>query len=45
MSRYPGSTIEPTGKVQSWAEYRQALNAACATPGVRFVRNLLRVAS
>ena len=41
----PGSTIEPTRKVQSWAEYRQTSNATWARPGVRVVRNLLRVAS
>jgi osmotically-inducible protein OsmY len=37
------STVELTGRVQSWAEYRQASNAAWATPGVTVVRNHIRV--
>jgi osmotically-inducible protein OsmY len=40
-----GTTIELTGTVQSWAEYRQASHAAWATPGVTHVRNTIRVIS
>jgi osmotically-inducible protein OsmY len=40
-----GSTIELTGTVQSWAEFRQASHAAWATPGVTHVRNRISVIS
>ncbi len=40
-----GTTIELTGTVQSWAEYRQASHSAWATPGVTHVRNQIRVIS
>ena len=40
-----GSTVELTGTVQSWAEYRQASHAAWATPGVTHVRNHISVIS
>jgi osmotically-inducible protein OsmY len=38
-----GSTIELTGHVSSWTEYRQADDAAYSTPGVTNVRNLLHI--
>jgi osmotically-inducible protein OsmY len=38
-----GSTIELSGHVSSWAEYRQADDVAYSTPGVTHVRNLLHI--
>jgi osmotically-inducible protein OsmY len=38
-----GSTIELSGHVSSWAEYREADDAAYSTPGVTHVRNLLHI--
>lgn len=38
-----GSDVKLTGSVSSWAEHRQAANAAWATPGVTHVANGLRV--
>lgn len=38
-----GSEIDLTGKVSSWAEFRQAGYAAWSTPGVTNVKNRLTV--
>ena len=43
--RASGTTVELTGTVQSWAEYRQAAHAAWAAPGITSVRNMIRVIS
>lgn len=40
-----GTEIEMTGTVTSWAEFRQAADAAWATPGITHVENLLSVVS
>ncbi|UZJ26014.1 BON domain-containing protein [Rhodococcus antarcticus] len=38
-----GTTIELTGHVSSWTEYRQTDDAAYSTPGVTHVHNLLHI--
>ncbi len=40
-----GTELELTGTVHSWHEFREASQAAWATPGVTHVQNKLNVAS